>query len=227
MFREFLRVPPAAIASAADLGTWVRLYVCAAEIERGGRLPGSIDWTDRQWLAYAHVTRAEVAAAIAAGLITTDSPDLLVVGYDVAGEKRVQTVRENGRQPAKEGRRRGRPKTSAKPGGNPSENQDGNRRETNGESHENPELNPYSGSGSVSSAITITPSEAGPSGSGSGSAGSNASSDAHALYPRSAELYAADPRRWLDLVELHALRKAPEAAKHEAMEQILAERVAS
>lgn len=211
MFRDFLRVPPAAVASAADLGTWVRLYVCAAEIEKGGRLAGAGDWADRQWLAFAQVTRAEVAGAIAAGLIVPEDRDMIVVGYDLAGEKRVQTVRENGRRPTAEGKRRGRkPKTSAKPGDNPGENQTENQGETDGK----PERNPSSYSGS-------DPHSASPSRS------VTAPSDPRALYPRSAELRRTDPQHWRELVEIHGLRQKQEPAQHQAMEQILAARAAS
>lgn len=149
MFREFLRVPPAAIATAADLGTWVRLYVCAAEIEKAGRLPGAVDWADRQWLAFAQVTRAEVAGAIAAALVVTDDRDMVVVGYDHDGEKRVQQVRENGRRPTADGKRRGRPpKTNPKPGAKPGENQMDNQGQTGEKAERNPSSSSVSGSDS-------------------------------------------------------------------------------
>jgi hypothetical protein len=146
--RDFMRVAPAAVASASALGSWTRLYSYAAEIEREGVIPACAEFDDRQWLAVAHLTRAEVDQVVAAALAEFHGPDLFVAGYDLDGERKVRLARENGSRPVREGnRRRGRPpKTDPKPSGNPKEN----RSVSSGKTQPKPRENPSASSGSVS-----------------------------------------------------------------------------
>jgi hypothetical protein len=146
--RDFMRVAPAAVASASAIGSWTRLYSYAAEIEREGVIPACAEFDDRQWLAVAHLTRAEVDQVVASALAEFHGPDLFVAGYDLDGERKVRLARENGSRPVREGnRRRGRPpKTDPKPSGNPKEN----RSVSSGKTQPKPRENPSASSGSVS-----------------------------------------------------------------------------
>jgi hypothetical protein len=111
--RAYLRSPPACFASASALGTWMRIYSYAAEIERGGLIPGCAGYGDREWQSLIQATKSEVDEAVTAGLCEWRDGDLTVLGYDTTAESKVQTARENGRSG-------GRP--PKKPTGNPSDN---------------------------------------------------------------------------------------------------------
>ncbi len=123
VFIQFMRAAPAALAPAVAVGAWTRLYVHAAIIEMQGRIPKCAAYTDREWMVTAAVTAAEVADALAAGLVRWEGDDLLVLGYDLEGEAKVAACRVNGNQPPRPGSRpRGRPrKGDGKPTGKPNE----------------------------------------------------------------------------------------------------------
>ena len=119
--REFLRSPPACFAAGSALGTWLRLYSYAAEIEQGGTIPGCASYSDREWLALAQVTKGEVDETVVAGLCDRRDPDLLVLGYDRGAAQKVRAARENGRGGGRPPRRPkgGTGKPNAKPSDNP------------------------------------------------------------------------------------------------------------
>lgn len=80
----------------AALGAWLRLYGRAAEIEHAGVLPGTLENDARAWMFEAGVTPEEVAAVVSAGLAVWRGSDLVLHGYDVAGQRRVETKRRIG-----------------------------------------------------------------------------------------------------------------------------------
>jgi hypothetical protein len=142
-----MRSPLFVGATNAQLGAWTRLYVAAAAVEQSGAIPACANYDDRRWLALAQVTRSEVEDAIVAGLAEWRDGDLVVIGYDQDGERKIQAARENGKKSP------GRPrKPSAKPSGKPREN----RSVLPGVTQEEPEPNPSAISGSGSGSVTTT-----------------------------------------------------------------------
>lgn len=117
-----LRAPLPTAATPAALGTWVRVMAYACEQEGGARLRGASNWSERQWLATANVTPADVDVAAAHGLLKIDGEDVLVWNYPVRKEDEVRAMRAEGAAggsattPAKtmaarlNGQRGGRPK---------------------------------------------------------------------------------------------------------------------
>jgi hypothetical protein len=71
---------------SAVLGDWLRLNGVAARQMLGGRFAGAAPWDDRRWSRTAGVYRADVAAVVAAQLARWDGEDLVLEGYDQAGE---------------------------------------------------------------------------------------------------------------------------------------------
>jgi hypothetical protein len=119
--RDFMRRPPAAFAPGSALGTWIRVYSYAAELEKQGRLAGFMKLGDRQLIALAQVTRDELLEAIRAGLLRAEGDDVIVEGYDLDGEAKVNTARENGKfghLGAEAGKLGGRPRKKPPAGGN-------------------------------------------------------------------------------------------------------------
>ena len=97
VFDEYTRTPAFVRASHVARSSWLQVYVYAARIEKGGRLPASAEYTDREWLTHAGVTRDEIRASVEAGLLRWDGDDLVIEGYDHEGEATVQAMRNRGR----------------------------------------------------------------------------------------------------------------------------------
>jgi hypothetical protein len=97
-YRAFMLAGPARDASAAAIGTWIRLQsYCTSDGVETPQLAGVKTWSDRQWLASANVTAAEVAEVVAANLAQWQDQDLVVDGYDSAGARKIETLRKNGK----------------------------------------------------------------------------------------------------------------------------------
>jgi hypothetical protein len=107
--RAWLRSPPAAGASDAVVGCFLRVSSYAADIEAGepdqrvtrhrplgrARLAGCRRWSRRAWLAACDTTRPAVEAVIRAGLARWDSDDLVLDGFDVWGQVRTARIRHD------------------------------------------------------------------------------------------------------------------------------------
>jgi hypothetical protein len=107
--RAWLRTPPAAGASDAVIGTWVRVSAYAADVEAGvhdervtrhrplgrARVVGCRLWSRRAWLSSCDTTRTAVDAVVRAGLAAWNGDDLLLDGYDVWGEVRTRKIRHS------------------------------------------------------------------------------------------------------------------------------------
>ena len=107
--RTWLRKPPAAGASDAVIGTWVRVSAYAADIEAGeadegvtrhrplgrSRVAGCRRWTWRAWLSTCDTTRKAVDAVVSTGLAEWDGDDLILDGYDLWGEERTRRIRHS------------------------------------------------------------------------------------------------------------------------------------
>jgi hypothetical protein len=107
--RAWLRTPPAAGASDAVIGTWVRVSAYAADVEAGeadervtrhrplgrARVVGCRRWTRRAWLSACDTTRTAVDAVVRAGLASWNDDDLILDGYDLWGEERTRRIRHS------------------------------------------------------------------------------------------------------------------------------------
>lgn len=123
IYSAMLRDGPTLAADDRAFGAWARLATRAAEIEDRverdgvdwGRIRGAAVWGDRQLIAATSTDKSGVDAAKAAGLVVVDGEDLLVWGYDSAGQKAVDTKRKNG---ASGGRPKNQQRTECKPNEN-------------------------------------------------------------------------------------------------------------
>ena len=107
--RAWLRTPPAAGASDAVIGTWVRVSAYAADVEAGeadervtrhrplgrARVVGCRRWTRRAWLSACDTTKTAVDAVVRAGLASWNDDDLILDGYDLWGEERTRRIRHS------------------------------------------------------------------------------------------------------------------------------------
>ncbi len=78
--------------------TWTKLCFRASEDENGGRFGGASTWGESIWLPMANVTMAGIEAAVEAGLCHWEGDTLVVRGYDVTSDKKLATIRKNGRK---------------------------------------------------------------------------------------------------------------------------------
>jgi hypothetical protein len=107
--RAWLRTPPAAGASDAVIGAWVRVSAYAADVEAGkadervtrhrplgqARVVGCRRWTRRAWLSACDTTKTAVDAFVRAGLASWNGDDLILDGYDLWGEVRTKRIRHS------------------------------------------------------------------------------------------------------------------------------------
>jgi hypothetical protein len=105
--RIWLRTPPAAGASDAVIGTWVRVCAYAADIEAGvpservtrqrplgqACVVGCRRWSERAWLSICDTTRRAVDSMVRAGLAEWAGDDLVLGGYDLWGERAYSRIR--------------------------------------------------------------------------------------------------------------------------------------
>ncbi|HVT06732.1 MAG TPA: hypothetical protein VHO67_04720 [Polyangia bacterium] len=129
---EAMEKPRVVAASDAAFRAWVNCHGLAAKLETGGIIPESVDYDDRVWLSLAKVTRAQVDAAVAEGLLEVSDRNIRVVDYDRDGEFKYTDARKRARE---NGARGGRPKKSEtepvrQPSGIPESNPVGLQHET-------------------------------------------------------------------------------------------------
>ena len=79
-------------------------------------------WSDRAWLRAVGTDSAGVEAAVEVSLARWDGDDLLVAGYDLAGQRAVQTKRSNGKRGGRPKKDENLPVTDGKPVGEPKPN---------------------------------------------------------------------------------------------------------
>lgn len=77
----------AAAADDAALGAWVRLHAYCAPRCNGGRLAGAKTWGESAAMRTCGVSRGALGALVTAGLGTWEANDLVLSGYDSAGEQ--------------------------------------------------------------------------------------------------------------------------------------------
>jgi hypothetical protein len=117
IYRTQLTRPPFADAEAVALGVWVRVHSYASQ--DGHESPvirACRQWSQRTWLTTCQSSLEELETAVSAGLCAWKGNDLLVVGYDLEGQRRFEQKRINASKPAGPGRKRGRPSTKKPPG---------------------------------------------------------------------------------------------------------------
>lgn len=85
---------------SAVLGDWLRLQASAGRALNGGRWPAAQVWDDRRWMRTAGVARADLDRVIEAGLARWDGADLVLEGYDQAGEDLYRRQSAGGRDGA-------------------------------------------------------------------------------------------------------------------------------
>ena len=131
--RVWLRTPPAGGASAAVIGTWVRVSAYAADVEAGvpdasvakhrplgrARLTQVRTWTERAWLSTCDTTRAAVNAMVRAGLAVWDGDNLILDGYDLWGEVRTKRIRHSEEDAGRDAGRNSRRDAAQGRGGEP------------------------------------------------------------------------------------------------------------
>ncbi len=86
-------------AGAADdstLGAWVRLHAYCAPRLNGGRIVGAKGWTRDTAPRVCGVARRSFDAMVAAGIAQWDGNDLVLLGYDGAGERMWQAKSHGG-----------------------------------------------------------------------------------------------------------------------------------
>ena len=104
---ETISRPEWAFADPMAFTAWVKLCVACGNYENGGEFGGAVTWDDGQWLMIARVTKGGVDAAVAAKLCIWRGDTLVVNGYEVESEQKVQRRRSIGKVNGKNG---GRPK---------------------------------------------------------------------------------------------------------------------
>jgi hypothetical protein len=77
---------------------WLCLLAYCVELENGGRIPGALNWKDRQWQQACGVMRSEIEKA--KGLIAFDGDDVVVSFYPEKDAKRVRKLRSTSRKAA-------------------------------------------------------------------------------------------------------------------------------
>jgi hypothetical protein len=82
---EFV-VSEAAAAPDEVLGAWLRLNAYMAPRLLGGRLPGARLWTDDTAMRRVQVSRERMDGLVEAGIALWDGDDLIVCGFDQAGQ---------------------------------------------------------------------------------------------------------------------------------------------
>lgn len=82
-------------SSPAERGTWFSLSAYCADQENGGRIVGGALWKDRQWQQVCGVTMREIRAA--SRLVTFEGDDVIVFGYPVEQEAKIQAKRNAGK----------------------------------------------------------------------------------------------------------------------------------
>lgn len=119
---DFLRKDP------AIRGHHRTVLLCAAQAENGGVFEGASEWSDREWLMFARISRRQALAMVAArlahwkaqpGTPSRRARAFVVHFYDVDGEMRLQEDRRNGAKGA-EAREKRRKKEGPPPSTPPS-----------------------------------------------------------------------------------------------------------
>lgn len=102
---DFLKVqtsimddPRFALADSPARAGWLAALLFAGRTECGGRIAGAQAWGGRQTLVMLKTDRADIDAAVSAGLLSWSPAGELVVevGFDLAAEQKVQGLRANG-----------------------------------------------------------------------------------------------------------------------------------
>lgn len=87
----------AGAADDAALGAWVRLHAYCAPRLNGGRMVGAKAWTKDTAVRVCGVTRRAIDSVVAAGIAEWDGEDLVLRGYDGAGEQLWQRKSHGGK----------------------------------------------------------------------------------------------------------------------------------
>jgi hypothetical protein len=87
----------AAAADDATLGAWLRLCAKSSGALWRGRYEGAKAWKDDAWVRVAGVRRKAVQAVVASGLAAWEGADLVLAGYDLAGEELWRRKSQGGR----------------------------------------------------------------------------------------------------------------------------------
>jgi hypothetical protein len=93
---EFI-IDKAAAAENAALGAWVRLNAYCAPRLLGGRIKGAKEWADGLCMRVLGMPRFSLDEIVTAGVAEWSGSDLVIVGYDLAGERIWKKKRDGGK----------------------------------------------------------------------------------------------------------------------------------